>query len=236
MNLFFFDKDDLTSEIIALNEEESKHAARTLRLKNGDSVHATDGNGTLFTCKIIDDNQKKCLLKVVKVEKDYKKRNFKIHIASSLTKNIARIEYFIEKAVEIGLDEFTPVVFKHSERVSYNAERLRKIAVSAIKQSNNLYLPAINPLISFDSFIKKNENSDALKFIAFQSDKDQHLKFKIKPLKEIIVLIGPEGDFTTDELDKAKINGFEIVNLGNNRLRTETAALLSCSIANLCNV
>ena len=228
MNLFFLDKFDVESDIIALEEEESKHVVRTLRLKNGDSVNATDGNGTLFKCKIIDDYQKKCLLKVVQIEHNY--------IASSLTKNIARIEYFIEKAVEIGLDEFTPIAFKHSERVSYNEERLRKIAISAVKQSNNLYLPAINPLETFDAFLQKIKFSEAQKFMAYQTEKEHHLSLKIKPMKEVIVLIGPEGDFTTEEIENARLNGFEVVNLGNNRLRTETAALLSCCIVNLCNV
>jgi len=236
MNLFFFDDFDPKTDTIFLDEEESRHAARTLRLKNGDSVNATDGNGTLYTCKIIDNNQKKCLLKVIQTEINYKKRSYSVHIASSLTKNIARIEFFIEKAVEIGLDEFTPIVFKHSERISYKAERLRKIAISAVKQSNNMYLPAINPLESFESFLQKIKPSNAQKFIAYQSEKEQHLKFRIMPSREVIVLIGPEGDFTTDEIEKAKLNGFEVVNLGNHRLRTETAALLSCSIINLCNV
>ncbi len=236
MNLFFFDKLDIEKELIALDEEESRHAVRTLRLKNGDTINATDGYGTLYTCEIIDNHQKKCLLKVVGKEYNYKKRNFRVHIASSLTKNIARIEYFIEKAIEIGLDEFTPIVFKHSERVSYNADRLRKIAISAVKQSNNLYLPIINPLLPFDSFLQQLIASKAQKFIAYQSENEQHLKFKVVPSQEVIILIGPEGDFTTDEIEKARINGFEIVNLGNHRLRTETAALLACSIVNISNV
>jgi len=236
MNLFFFDKLDIEKELIALDEEESRHAVRTLRLKNGDTINATDGYGTLYTCEIIDNHQKKCLLKVVGKEYNYKKRNFRVHIASSLTKNIARIEYFIEKAIEIGLDEFTPIVFKHSERVSYNADRLRKIAISAVKQSNNLYLPIINPLLPFDSFLQQLIASKAQKFIAYQSENEQHLKFKVVPYQEVIILIGPEGDFTTDEIEKARINGFEIVNLGNYRLRTETAALLACSIVNISNV
>ena len=236
MSLFYFDKFESVTGIIALDEEESKHVARTLRKKNGDIVFATNGKGTFFTCKIIDNNQNKCLLKIEHSEADYNKRNFKVHIASSLTKNIARIEFFIEKAVEIGLDEFTPIAFKHSERVSYKAERLRKIAISAIKQSKNMYLPEINPIESFDSFLKRIKLSDAQKFMAYQSEKEQHLKYKVKPKHDIIILIGPEGDFTTDEIEKAIAHGFEVVNLGCHRLRTETAALLSCSIVNLCNL
>ena len=236
MNLFFFDNLDSGSEIIVLDEEESRHAVRTLRLKNGDTINATDGKGNFFRCEIIDNHQKKCQLKVVSKESDYKKRNFNVHIASSLTKNIARIEYFIEKAVEIGLDEFTPVAFKHSERVNYNAERLRKIAISAVKQSNNMYLPVINPLMTLEAFLLKTASSEAQKFIAYQSENEQHLKYKVKPTTEVIILIGPEGDFTSEEIEKAGLSGFEIVNLGNHRLRTETAALLSCGIVNLNNV
>jgi len=236
MSLFYIDNFESATGIFALDEEESKHVARTLRKKNGDVVYATDGKGTLFTCRIIDNNQKKCLLKPENSEVDYNKRNFKVHIAASLTKNIARIEFFIEKAVEIGLDEFTPVAFKHSERVIYKADRMRKIAISAMKQSKNLYFPEINPIESFDSFLNRIKLSDAQKFMAYQSDKEQHLKYKVKPSHDVVVLIGPEGDFTDDEIEKARKHGFDVVHLGFNRLRTETAALLSCSIVSLCNL
>lgn len=236
MNLFFTEKLDLKSKACVLDSEESKHVVRTLRMKNGDSLNVTDGQGNLYRCQITDNNPKCCQLKIINKDININKRNFKIHVACALTKNLARIEFFIEKAVEIGLDEFTPIVFKHSERINYKSDRLRKIAISAVKQSNNMYLPEINPIETFDLFLEKIKTIDAQKFLAYQSEKNQHLVLKVQPSQDVIILIGPEGDFTDNEIEKAKEKGFEIVHLGKHRLRTETAALIACSIVNICNV
>ncbi len=233
MHLFFEEHINNLETLITLNEEESHHAVKTLRYNINDSMHVTDGKGKLYKCRLIDYRNKKCFLKILAIENP-KPKNYRIHIASALTKNIARIEYLIEKAVETGIDEFTPIIFKHSERTHFNNERCRKIAISAIKQSQQFYLPIINPVIEFSGFLNYIKTLETERFLAYQNA-DSHLKSKLIPEKNYIIMIGPEGDFSTEEIESAKNAAFELVNLGKNRLRTETAALLSCIIADLIN-
>jgi len=234
MNLFFEDNFNTSDIYISLNEEESNHCVKILRYKINDIIHITNGAGFIYKCKFLEYKNKKCLLEIVSSE-TINPKNYYIHIASALTKNLARIEYFIEKAVEIGINEFTPLIFKHSERIHYKGDRLRKIAISAIKQSHQYYLPIINPVTEFSDFINGIKTSEAQLFLTYQNS-ETHLKSKLIPNKKYIILIGPEGDFSSDEIQKALTLGFEMVHLGKNRLRTETAALLSCIIAELNNI
>ncbi len=236
MHLFY--TPDINSEIYTLSEEESKHAVRVLRLQIGDVIQLIDGKGTLFQATVAENHPKRCTVHITDVQKEYEKRGFHLHIAMAPTKNMERTEWFLEKAVEIGLDEFTPLQCEHSERVIVKTERLHKIAVSAMKQSLKAYEPKLNELCSFSKFVKAMHGFGGLKFIAhceragFMPDL---LKNKTVHGQDTLVLIGPEGDFSADEIKLASENGFMEISLGKSRLRTETAALAATMTLNLAN-
>lgn len=232
MQLFF--TPDIDSENYFLSEEESKHAVRVLRLSKGDEVNLIDGRGGFYKAEIVNANPKKCEVRVLKTEKEFGKRNFHLHIACAPTKNIERFEWFLEKAAEIGVDEITPIICEHSERTSVKTDRLNKVLVSAMKQSVKAYLPKLNEAKKITDVIKGN--NVAKKLIAHcGAEEKEHLKNLISKGESVFILIGPEGDFSTEEIDLAIRNGFHEISLGKSRLRTETAAVFGCSIANLIN-
>jgi 16S rRNA (uracil1498-N3)-methyltransferase len=232
MHLFY--TPDIKSEIYTLDEQESKHCIRVLRLKIGDGITLTDGVGNMYFTKIIEDHPKRCTVQVAEVKKEYGKRPFKIHIAVAPTKNIARTEWFIEKATEIGIDEITPLICEHSERKIVKTERLTKVVTSAVKQSLKAYHPVVNDSVKFKKFIQ--QEFKGAKFIAYCSDEYRDsLKNIYEKGEDALVLIGPEGDFSPEEVDLAINHGFKPVSLGNSRLRTETAALYACCVLNLRN-
>jgi len=237
MQLFYVEKSDQDFVSgITLSNDEKKHCIKVLRLKKGDIVYVTDGMGMLYKCILTEEFGINNTLEIIEKENKAKNRCFNIHIASALTKNINRMEFFIEKAIEIGIDTFTPLQCKRSERGVFKTERFQKIAVSAMKQSLNLFLPQIEELTSFSDFINSfAKKNDMQKFIAFQNEDSVHLKQIIEKNKDVVILIGPEGDFTKEELHNAISAGFETVTLGKNRLRTETAALYSCALINSFN-
>lgn len=235
MHLAYSENIDIENSIIVLSGEETHHILRTLRMRLGDTVMATDGTGHLYRCTITDDNKNASILSIQESETAKQKRSCKIHIASALTKNPARMEFFIEKAVESGIDIFTPVIFQRSERSVFKAERFRKIAISAMKQSQSLFLPHINEPQSFDNFLKSLNTSNSVRLIAYKTPEAPHIMSHLKSAIDVTILIGPEGDFTPAELEKALAHGFEMVHLGYNRLRTETAALATCMAVNLIN-
>lgn len=232
MQLFYVPK--ISGAEVILNETESKHAVKVLRLQAGSKVQLIDGAGGFYETEIIEPHPKKCKLKIIRSKKDVGKRSFKIHLAIAPTKNIDRFEWFLEKCTEIGIDEITPLLCEHSERKTIKPERLEKILVSAMKQSLKAYLPKLNPLISFAEFI--NNEFTAQKFIAhcYEGEKP-HLKNLVSKNKNVIILIGPEGDFSPSEVERAKTKGFSEISLGNSRLRTETAGVAACHIINLAN-
>lgn len=213
-----------------LSEEDSRHCVKVLRKNNKDIIHVVDGLGGLFECEIIKAHEKKCELRILNIEREFQKRNNYLHIAIAPTKNADRIEYFIEKCVEIGVDEITLIQTKHSERKNQKVERLEKIAISAMKQSLKAYLPKINELIDFGKFIKQ-ENQGA-KFIAHLTDDAKPLQSLVQNEKSFLLLIGPEGDFSNNEIIQAQNAEFQVVTLGNSRLRTETAGVVGCTIIN----
>lgn len=232
MQLFFVQ--DIDSDDGFLSEEESKHAVRVLRLKNGDIISLVDGKGTLFEAAITDANPKKCRLKIKKTRPGFGKRDFYLHIACAPTKNIDRFEWFLEKATEAGIDEITPLICKRSERTTVKTERLNKTLVSAMKQSVKAYLPRLNEAVSFEKFCSGSFSEK--KFIAHcREGLKPHLKNEIGKNESCLVLIGPEGDFTEEEVIYAKQKGFREINLGNSRLRTETAAIFACNLVNVIN-
>lgn len=220
----FYTPDIDPSSIYSLNKEESTHCVKVLRLKEGDNIHLTDGLGNLYVAEIIEANPKHCLVQVRDTFAEYGKRNFYIHVAIAPTKNISRIEWFLEKATEMGIDEITPIICEHSERDIVKNERLEKVIVSALKQSLKAYMPKLNEATKFKDLVKKS--SETNKFIGFcAGDERYKIKDIYKENESVLLLIGPEGDFSEKEVLLAKENGFKVITMGEARLRTETAAL-----------
>lgn len=223
---------DIASNTYTLPEEESKHCIRVLRLNTGDEITLIDGKGNLFTASISNPNPKRCEVIVTDVKTEFGKRNFYLHIAIAPTKNIERLEWFLEKATEIGVDEITPILCDRSERKVINNDRLEKIIVSAVKQSIKAYVPKLNEMISLKQFL--NQSIDGQKFIAHCNSWDlPPLKDNLQPNSKVTILIGPEGDFTYNEVEQCLSNGYKEISLGTSRLRTETAGIVACHIANL---
>jgi 16S rRNA (uracil1498-N3)-methyltransferase len=232
MHIFYIP--DISADIIKLGPDESKHAIRALRLVKGSLVRAVDGIGGLYTAEIIDPDYKNCCLKIIEFQKEYGRKNFYLHIGIAPTKNIDRFEWFLEKSAEIGIDEITPILSDHSERKKINPDRLEKILVSAIKQSVKAYLPKLNKLTIFNDLINSCNHNN--KYIAHCHEGNKpHLKDIIDENSDNIVLIGPEGDFSPQEIQEADKKGFRSVSLGPSRLRTETAGVVACHIVNLVN-
>lgn len=217
-----------------LDPEESRHATKVLRRKAGDTIHITDGKGFLYTCKITDPKPDKCAF-VIESSEQEKTKSFQIHIAIAPTKNPDRTEWFVEKAIEIGIDEISFIKCDNSERTSIKLERIEKLAISAMKQSLKLALPKIHPIRQLDQLIKADNSGK--KFIAYVDSTNPDELFKAAQSNEsYTVLIGPEGDFSPAELDLALQNGYQKVALGPSRLRTETAGLAACHTLNLINL
>lgn len=232
MNIFY--TPDIRGNFYTLEESESKHCIRVLRKTKGDKLILVDGNGGYYETMITDPDPKHCSIEVVKEIQQFEKRDYTLHLAVAPTKNIDRIEWLIEKATEIGVDKITPLLCEHSERKQVNNDRLQKIMVSAMKQSLKAYLPTLNNLTNFDAFIKKAQASG--KFIAHCTDSEKsHLINAAPGHKSVVVMIGPEGDFSNAEIEKALTSGFKGVSLGNSRLRTETAGMVACDIISLVN-
>nr|WP_321356467.1 16S rRNA (uracil(1498)-N(3))-methyltransferase [uncultured Draconibacterium sp.] len=232
MQLFYVP--NLSGAEVILDETESKHAVRVLRLKEDDEIELVDGKGGFFKARITDANPKKCKLSIIDSQTEFGKKDFHLHIAIAPTKNIDRTEWFLEKCTEIGIDEVTPLLSEHSERKVIKPERLEKILVSAMKQSVKAYLPKLNELTKFSDLL--SQATEAKKFIAHCNEGEKpHLKNVVKPGDNVLILIGPEGDFSPEEVDLALENGFEAISLGNARLRTETAGVVACHIVNLAN-
>ena len=231
MNLFY--TPDVTGEMHQLGEEESKHIGRVLRFRQGDFVFLTNGRGDLFKAEITDADPKSCSVKIIETTSNYGKRNYAVHIAIAPTKNMDRFEWFLEKATEIGIDEITPIICEHSERREIKTERLKKVIVAAMKQSMKCYLPKLHAALRFNELITKNFSCQ--KFIcSVDASKQQLLKDLYEVKKDVLLLIGPEGDFSSGEIELAEKNNFKKVSLGDSRLRTETAGIVAChSIAQL---
>jgi 16S rRNA (uracil1498-N3)-methyltransferase len=225
MNTFF---GIIQNNVAILNEDESLHCVKVLRHKVGDIIQVIDGNGTRAIGKIEAAHAKQCAVSLTEKEVVTQSRNYKLHIAIAPTKNIERIEWFVEKAVEIGVDEISFIKCKNSERTVIKDDRLKKVAEAAVKQSQQAFIPKLNSLVDFKEFIKK-ENSDVKLIAHCEKESKQHIKQYITPNKSFTVLIGPEGDFTKDEIALALSSAYLPVALGDSRLRTETAGLFACN-------
>jgi 16S rRNA (uracil1498-N3)-methyltransferase len=224
----------IQSETYILNEEESKHCVRVLRLKVQDIVYLIDGVGGFYHARIIDANPKQCKVFVYQKFEEFGKRNYHLTIAIAPTKNIERFEWFLEKATEIGVDRIIPIVCQQSERKIIKLERLNKIIVEAIKQSKQSYLPQLAEICTYKENI--NNAFTGKKLIAFCSEEEKtYLKNSVLPGENALILIGPEGDFSPDEIKQAFEKGFTGVSMGNNRLRTETAGIVACQTLAIIN-
>ena len=230
----FYTPDIATSRF--LSEEESQHAIKSLRLQAGSQIELVDGNGGFYMAEIVSPHAKRCEVRILEKRVELQKRNGYIHLAIAPTKNIERFEWFVEKATEIGIDEITPVICRFSERKIVKRERLVKIAVSAMKQSLKAYLPKINEQCTFDELILRRKNIIQCHcFIAHCHDGREKKRLSSLSLSHptAFVLIGPEGDFSPDEVEQAVKSGFTSVSLGESRLRTETAGVVACHAMNL---
>jgi 16S rRNA (uracil1498-N3)-methyltransferase len=234
MQLFYTPDIEPSHAHYILSEDESKHCIRVLRLETGSEVQLIDGKGGLYSAIIQDAHPKRTVLQINSVKTAFNKRNHYLHIAIAPTKNIERIEWFLEKATEIGIDEISLIICQRSERKEVKTERLNKIITSAIKQSIKAYHPVLNEPLTFNQLIAKP--FDGQKFIAHcEHDEKLNLKDAITPNGRYLILIGPEGDFSPPEIKEALQKDFKAITLGESRLRTETAALEACFEVNFLN-
>lgn len=226
MQLFYNPTISESTKEFTFDKEESKHIVKVLRKKDGDTLFVTNGLGYLFTTKIILAIETKCTVGIVQTEKS-KALPFHLHLAVAPTKMNDRFEWFLEKATEIGISEITPIICEHSERKHIKTDRFEKIVIAAMKQSNQYYLPKLNEPVLYKDFMK-NSFSGQL-FIAHCEEADKKLlKELLQPQTDVTLLIGPEGDFSSKEIQMAIENKYIPVSLGNTRLRTETAAIVAC--------
>lgn len=228
----FFAPEILTNA--ELRTEEGQHCVRVLRKKEGDEILITDGKGCFYEATIIQANQKHCIVNIDNTIIRPKQWGFNLRIAFTPTKNIDRIEWFAEKATEIGIDQFSPLLCDHSERKEIKLPRIEKILISAMKQSQKAILPSLDEMIPFSKLIK--QNFTGRKFIAHCYEGDKALlKNTYRKGEDALILIGPEGDFSEREVAEAIKHGFEPISLGESRLRTETAALVACHTVHVLN-
>ena len=229
MQLFFHQ--NLENNRVELPEDESKHCVRVLRKKVGDEIILIDGKGNKANCKIIDDNQKKCKLEIIE-KLHFTSKVIGLHIAIAPTKNFDRMDWMLEKCTEIGVNEITFIETENSERNKINMERCEKILIQSIKQSKQYWLPKLNNIISFKQFILTQKTSDSNCLIAWCNEHSLTINEAIDLKKSTLLIIGPEGDFTDLEAKIALENNFKTISLGQNILRTETAAVYASAVIN----
>lgn len=235
MQLFYCDNID--GDRLVLDREESTHAVRVLRRTVGDSINIIDGRGGLYSATIVEADAKRCVAEIFSKISDYGERGYRLHIAIAPTKNIDRFEWFLEKSTEFGCDHFTPLLCDHSERKVIKDERSGKIIMSAVKQSLKAFLPQHDELTKFGDFVSQSFEGYK-KFIAHCSDEQSErllLRDQVVAGDKVVILIGPEGDFSPAEVARALELGFVPVSLGTARLRTETAGVMCASLLNIVN-
>ena len=233
MQLFYNSELDASTTTFNFSKDESRHIVKVLRKSTGDLLRITNGKGLIFEAEVVIPNHNKCVMTILNSTFEAP-RPYKINLVVAPTKMNDRYEWFLEKATEIGVDTITPIICQNSERKIIKTERFEKILQSAMKQSLHAYLPTLAPAIRFSDFIKMPLMGS--KFIAHCEDGDK-LSFKdqIKPGASISILIGPEGDFSSDEIEAALKHDYIPVSLGASRLRTETAGIVACHTIQLCN-
>ncbi len=228
MNQLFYTQ-KIENGFAVFEEEEGRHLLTVLRKKTGDLLQLTDGQGFIYEAELADAGKRHVLARIISKTETPKLRPARLHIGIAPTKQMERLEWFLEKATEIGVDEITPLLCQRSERDSIRLDRLEKILVSAMKQSLRTWLPKLNPPTRFQDFAEKT--SEAQKRLAWCSEEPlPHLKTTLSPLQDAVIAIGPEGDFSPEEVQIALANGFQGVSLGQARLRTETAGLMAVGV------
>jgi len=233
MNLFYAPELDQQTHY-QLTEEESTHCIKVLRMKIGDTLTLTNGNGVFLTGKVVVDHPKHCTLEIIERRLVDSPRSYRLHLAVAPTKNMTRYEWFLEKATELGIDRITPLICHHSERVHLRHDRLERIIIAAAKQSLSAYVPHLDEPISFNAFMDSCRAQQM--FIAYVDENHQlDLKHAVNPGQDVVILIGPEGDFSPKEIELALKTGYQPVSLGKSRLRTETAALAACMTVSILN-
>ena len=236
MQLFY--APDIVPPEYTLSEEESKHCIRVLRMTCGEELHITDGRGNLYRCEIVDDNPKRCRVRVHDTNSEFGKLPYRLTMAVAPTKNNDRFEWFLEKATEIGVAEIIPLATEHSERRTLKPERENKVITAAVKQSLKAYHPRLHEMTPLRQVIK--QPFDGQKFIAHCDAPRSALGKAFLPRilhkgGDVLVLIGPEGDFSPEEIDLAVRGGFREITLGSQRLRTEPAAVMATALVAAAN-
>ena len=236
MQLFY--APEITLPLHTLTEEESKHCVRVLRLGVGDALHLTDGRGSLYHGRIADDHPKRCTVEIQRVEEQFEPLPYALTMAVAPTKNNDRYEWFLEKATEVGVTQIIPLESDHSERRVFKAERSEKVITAAMKQSLKAYRPQLAPLTEFRTLIATP--FEGRKFIAHCDEAcspqgKRYLASTLQRGEAALILIGPEGDFSQEEVRLAVEAGFEEITLGTMRLRTETAAVIAVTMVSVVN-
>ncbi len=224
MQLFY--APDMTLPRYVLGEEESRHCVRVLRLGAGDPLHLTDGRGNLYRARVVDADPRRCTVEVVETFPEFEKRGWGLTMAVAPTKNVERFEWFLEKATEVGVDRIVPLLCARSERKVVKHERGEKVITSAVKQSLKAYHPVLEGMTPFRKLVARP--FDGVKLIAHCDKNGPERKLLgeyVRPGDNVLILIGPEGDFSPEEVAFARENGFRELSLGQSRLRTETAAV-----------
>ncbi|MBN1599658.1 MAG: 16S rRNA (uracil(1498)-N(3))-methyltransferase [Bacteroidales bacterium] len=233
MQLFY--APDLKGKRYKLGKEETKHCVRVLRYKVGTCVYLTNGKGDLYIAEFVNIDPNGAELNVIDTIQNYQKRNYYLHIVIAPTKNTDRFEWFLEKSTEIGIDEITPIFTEHSERKQIKNERLERVIIAALKQSIKACLPKLNPMVSFNKFMQNNSSVKGGYIAHCHNQPKQRLKDVYKKGEDVIILIGPEGDFSDKEIKLALSKGFIPVSLSESRLRTETAGVVACNTVDILN-
>lgn len=226
----FFYHPDLGQSVFELPSDEAKHCVKALRKKVGDTIMVTDGKGRLATAQLIDASPAHCVAQIISVEEDFGKRPHSFHLAIAPTKNADRIEWMVEKCIEMGIERISFIICEHSERPKIDTERLKRIAISAMKQSNTCYIPAME-VLTFADFLQQSKTLQVDRYMAWCDDNNEE-EYAQQPLngRDVLLLIGPEGDFSEKEIASARAAGYKEVKLGKRRLRTETAGLYGCCV------
>ena len=232
MNLFY--TPDITGDDYVLSPEESKHCLRVLRMAEGEELVLVDGHGGWHEGVIVRADAKGCRVRVLRKQEHYGVRPFRLHLAVAPTKNADRMEWLVEKCREFGIEAITLLETVHSERRTVRLERLEKVAIAAMKQSQKAYLPEIRPVTKFRDLVERCAEQRRLIAHCHAGEK-LRLDEAYAPGEDVVVLIGPEGDFSEEEVAFAQAHGFEAVTLGMSRLRTETAGMAACHAINFIN-
>lgn len=227
---------DIDTPYVTLDAAESHHCVKVMRMRIGDLLHLTNGEGVLATAHVVEADAAACVVAIDNRAEHYGRRGWSLRLAVAPTKNADRMEWLFEKAVEMGVDRFTPIVCERSERRQLKRERLEKIAVSAMKQSLKTYLPVIDDPVPLAALMASLAPDDGTCRLVCHCDGDRmRLTDCYRPMQDALVLVGPEGDFSPDEIGAALASGFHPVTLGDSRLRTETAALFATAAIHLLN-